>query len=69
MRCTPSSDSVLMGHRMLRLLEETFLFGDLFPEELLERSCDYEKLLLVATEAEILLLGGQCPVFRVVSSD
>jgi hypothetical protein len=53
---------------MLRLLEETFLFGDSFPEELLERSCDDEKLLLVATEAEILLLGGQCPVFRMVSS-
>jgi hypothetical protein len=53
---------------MVRQLEEAFLFRDSFLKEILERRCDDEKLLLVATEAEIVLLGGQCAVFRMVSS-
>ena len=65
---TSSSDSVLMGHRMVRQLEKAFLFRDAFLKDLLKRTCDEEKLRLLATEAEILLLGGQYPVFGMVSS-
>jgi hypothetical protein len=42
---------------MVRQLEEAFLFRDSFWKELLERSCDDEKLPLRTTEAEILLGG------------
>ena len=53
---------------MVRQLEKAFLFRDAFLKDLLERNCDNEKLGLVVTEAEILLLGGQYPAFGMVSS-
>jgi hypothetical protein len=67
-RLTSSSDSVLMGHRMVRQPEKGFLFRGAFLKDLLERTCDDEKLRLVATEAEIFLLGGQYALFRMVCS-
>jgi len=43
-RPTPSSDSVLMGHRIVRLLEKSCPFKGAFLKEILERTCDDEKL-------------------------
>ena len=50
-RLTPSSDSVLMGHRIVRLLEKHASSGTHFLKELLETTCDNEKLSLVVSEA------------------
>jgi hypothetical protein len=52
---------------MARQLETACLFRDAFLKDILERTCDEEKLRLVTTEAEILL-GGQYALFGMVSS-
>jgi hypothetical protein len=68
-RPAPSSDSVLMGHRMVRQLDRSMpVQGRVFLKDLLGRICYDQELHLVAIEAEILLVSGQYAVFGMVSS-
>jgi hypothetical protein len=53
---------------MVRQLGKACLFRDAFLKEFLEITWDDEKLRLVATEAEILLHGGQYAAFGMVST-